>query len=54
MEDKKQKTKSELLKELQIIAEDIENYKNEVEKLLSLIDSLEVKYYQIADQIKQN
>lgn len=54
MEENKQKTKADLLKELQIIAEDIEKYKNEIENLLSIIDSLEIKYYQIADQIKQN
>lgn len=54
MEEKKEKTKAELLKELQIIAEDIERYKNEIEKLLSVIDSLEIQYYKIADQIKQN
>lgn len=54
MEEKVQKTKSELLKELQLIAEDIERYKNEIEKLLSVIDSLEIQYYNIADQIKQN
>jgi hypothetical protein len=54
MEEIKQKSKSDLLKELQIIAEDIEKYKEEVEKLLTIIDSLENKYYSIADQIKQN
>lgn len=54
MEEKKEKSKYELLKEMQIIAEDIENYKKEVEKLLLIIDNLEIKYYQIADQIKNN
>lgn len=49
-----EKTKSELLLELQIIAEDIEKYKIEVEKLLTIIDSLEIKYYEIVDKIKKN
>lgn len=54
MKDNSQKSKSDLLKELQIISEDIEKYKNEVEKLLIIIDSLELKYYEIVDKIKQN
>lgn len=54
MENKEQKSKSELLVELQLIAEDIEKYKFEVEKLLQIIDSLEIKYYEIVDKIKQN
>lgn len=54
MEEVNKKSKSDLLQELQIIAEDIEKYKEEVEKLLVLIDSLEVKYYKIVDEIKQN
>lgn len=54
MKDNNQKSKSDLLKELQIISEDIEKYKNEIEKLLIIIDSLELKYYEIVDKIKQN
>jgi hypothetical protein len=54
MENMQEKSKSDLLKEMQIIAEDIERYKFEVEKLLQIIDSLEIKYYEIASQIKQN
>lgn len=54
MKDNNQKSKSDLLKELQIISEDIEKYKNEVEKILIIIDSLELKYYEIVDKIKQN
>lgn len=54
MENIQEKSKNELLKDLQIIAEDIERYKEEVEKLLTVIDSLEIKYYQIVDQIKKN
>lgn len=49
-----EKTKSELLLELQLISEDIEKYKIEVEKLLTIIDSLEIKYYEIVDKIKKN
>lgn len=54
MSEKQEKSKSDLLKEMQLIAEDIERYKIEVEKLLQIIDSLEIKYYEIASQIKQN
>jgi hypothetical protein len=54
MENVQEKSKNELLKDLQIIAEDIEKYKEEVEKLLIIIDSLEIKYYEIVDQIKKN
>lgn len=48
------KTKNEILKEMQIIAEDVEKYKLEIEKMLNLIDDLEIKYYELADKIKQN
>lgn len=54
MENVQEKSKNELLKDLQIIAEDIEKYKEEVEKLLVIIDSLEIKYYEIVDKIKKN
>ena len=54
MENTQNKSKSDLLKEMQLIAEDIERYKFEVEKLLEIIDSLEAKYYEVALQIKQN
>ena len=54
MDNVQEKSKNELLKDLQFIAEDIEKYKEEVEKLLIIIDSLEIKYYQIVDQIKKN
>lgn len=54
MENNQEKSKSDLLKEMQIVVEDIERYKFEVEKLLQIIDSLEIKYYEIANQIKQN
>ena len=50
----KTKSKYDLLKEMQIIAEDIEKYKLEVEKLLNVIDQLEIKYYEIAEEIKKN
>jgi hypothetical protein len=54
MENIQEKSKNELLKDLQIIAEDIEKYKEEVEKLLIIIDSLEIKYYETIDKIKKN
>lgn len=39
---------------MQIISEDIEKYKLEVEKLLALIDNLEIKYFDLAEEIKKD
>jgi len=49
-----EKSKYDLLREMQNIAEDIERYKGEVEKLLTVIDGLELKYYSLAEQIKKD
>lgn len=46
------KTKSDLLKEMQIIAEEIEKRKEEVELLLKIIEGLEANYFAIAEKIK--
>lgn len=55
MESQKQiKSKYDLLKEMQIISEDIEKYKLEVEKLLIIIDNLEIKYFELAEEIKKD
>jgi len=51
---KTEKSKYDLLREMQNISEDIERYKGEVEKLLTIIDELEIKYYNIAEQIKKD
>lgn len=48
------KNKSELLKEMQLIADDINQKKSEVESLLRVIESLEKQYYEIAEQIQKN
>lgn len=46
------KTKSDLLKEMQMIAEEIEKRKEEVELLLKVIEGLEANYFTIAEKIK--
>jgi len=46
------KTKSDLLKEMQMIAEEIEKRKEEVELLLKVIEGLEANYFAIAEKIK--
>ena len=51
---KTEKSKYDLLREMQNIAEDIEKYKGEVEKLLAIIDELEMNYYNLAEQIKKD
>lgn len=48
------KNKSELLKEMQSIAEEVEKRKQEVEILLRIIDGLEKEYFIIAEQIQKN
>lgn len=50
----KVKSKSDLLREMQAIALDIEERKKEAELILSVIDSLEKKYYDLAEQIIKN
>lgn len=48
------KNKSELLKEMQLIADDVNQKKSEVESLLRVIENLEKQYYEIAEQIQKN
>ena len=52
MEEKK--TNTQLLKEMQDIADEIGRKKNEVEVLLNVIDELEIKYYKNSEAIKKN
>ncbi len=47
-------SKTEILRQMQIIQEDVEKHKLEVEKLLQIIDNLTIKYYTLAEFIKQN
>lgn len=51
---KTEKSKYDMLREMQTIAEDIERHKGEVEKLLAIIDELEMKYYGLAEEIKKD
>jgi len=46
------KSNTQLLKEMQDIAEEIAKRKEEVEVILNVIDELEIKYYKIAEEIK--
>ena len=59
------KSKTEMLKEMQNISEDIEKYKEETEvimnkcqkevnAILEVIDQLELKYYELAHKIQTN
>ncbi len=48
------KNKSELLKQMQEISDDVEKKKLEVELLLKVIDNLEKQYYEIANLIQKN
>lgn len=48
------KTNTQLLKEMQDIAVEIEKKKAEVEVILNVIDELEIRYYQLAETIKKN
>lgn len=48
------KSKSDLIKEMQIIAEEIQNKKEEVEVILKVIEELQNQYFDIAEQIKNN
>ena len=54
MENVIKKTNTQLLKEIQNLVDDIDKYKAEIETLLSVIDSLEKKYYDLTEEIKQN
>ncbi len=48
------KTKSELLKEMQLIAEEVQKTKDEIETLLQLIEKLELDYFKLAEEISKN
>ena len=48
------KTKNEILREMQIIADDVLKKKEEVELQLKLIEELELKYFLLAEEIKKN
>jgi len=52
MEATKQTPKSELLKQMQYIADEIEGMKAKVEEQLKTIDALELEYYRLAELIK--
>ena len=54
MENTIKKTNNQLLKEIQNIVDDINKEKEEVEKRLQIIDSLEKKYYDLVEEVKQN
>lgn len=51
---KTEKSKYDLLREMQNVVEDIEKYKREIDKLLTIIDELELKCYDLAEQIKKD
>ena len=48
------KTNTEKLKEAQDIINEINKTKEEVELLLKIIDDLEIKYYDLVKEIKEN
>jgi len=54
MENSIKKTNTQLLKEIQEVSESIDKYKNEVETLLEVIDSLEKEYYEKVEEVKKN
>jgi uncharacterized protein YoxC len=47
-------TNKDLLIKIQQISEDIQNKKEEVETLLQVIESLEIDYFKMVEQIKKN
>lgn len=49
-----EKSKYDILREMQVISEDMEKHKGEVEKILAVIDQLELKYYELAEKIKKD
>jgi uncharacterized protein YoxC len=48
------KTKNDLIKEMQFIAEDINKKKEEIEVILKVLEELEKKYFELAEEIKNN
>lgn len=49
----KEKTNTEVLKEIQLTVDEINARKQEVETLLQVIDGLELKYKELVDTIKK-
>ena len=52
--EEKIKTKSEMLLEMQQLADDIGSKKTEIELLLTILDVLEKKYFDLAELITKN
>lgn len=48
------KTNTELLKEIQNVADELNSKKQEVESILDIIDNLEIKYYKLVEEVKKN
>lgn len=49
-----EKSKSDLIKEMQNISEEVSKHKIEIETLLVVIETLEKKYFEIAEIINKN
>lgn len=54
METQEKKSNTQLLKEIQDIADNISHKKQEVEILLNIIDNLEKTYYLKIQEVKNN
>ncbi len=48
------KSKSDIIKEMQVIAEDVQKKKEEIELLLKVIENLEQNYLKLAEEITKN
>lgn len=48
------KSKSDIIKEMQVIAEDVQKKKDEIELLLKVIENLEQNYLKLAEEITKN
>ena len=48
------RSKNELIKDMQNIAEEIERKKDEVELIIKVIEKLELQYFNIAEEVKKN
>jgi hypothetical protein len=48
------KTNTQLLREIQDVVDELNVKKNEVESLLQVIDVLELKYYNLVEEVKNN
>ncbi|HWY35653.1 MAG TPA: hypothetical protein VNX68_13490 [Nitrosopumilaceae archaeon] len=54
MENIVKKTNTQVLKEIQDLVDDINKSKSEVESLLTIIDNLELRYYKLIEEAKEN